>query len=70
MRSVFLPYAIAGKEMKDMTEHPQDCLDAVASATECTGALPAVPWDADTENARRLLRIHRQPRTVYHRAKG
>ncbi len=47
----------------------EDEIKAVVSATECTGALPALPWDGDTENARRLLRIHRQPRTVYRRAR-
>lgn len=52
-----------------MSEKNQDSLESVASATECTGALPAIPWDGDTENSRRLLRIHRQPRTAYHRVK-
>ena len=52
-----------------MTDQPRDVLDAVASSTECTGALPAVPWDADTEENRRLLRIHRQPRAAYRRVK-
>ena len=33
----------------------EDEIKAVVSATECTGALPALPWDGDTENARRLL---------------
>ena len=47
----------------------EDEIKAVVSATECTGAVPAVPWDGDTENARKLLRVHRQPRGVYRRAK-
>ena len=33
----------------------KDEIKAVVSATECTGAVPAVPWDGDTENARKLL---------------
>ena len=47
----------------------EDEIKAVVSATECTGALPALPWDGDTENARRMLRIHRQPLRVYRRVK-
>ena len=45
-----------------MKEPHKDDLDAVASAAECTGAVPAMPWDADTEESRKLLKIHRQLR--------
>lgn len=43
-----------------MSEKRKDELDAVASATECTGAVPAIPWDGDTEEARKLMKVHRQ----------
>ena len=52
-----------------MQEEQKDGVETVVSSTECTGILPAIPWDADTENARRLYRVHRQPRTEYHRVK-
>lgn len=52
-----------------MSEHFKDDVFTVASNTECTGILPAMPWDADTEEARKLYHVHRQPRTVYHRVK-
>lgn len=45
-----------------MTERPQDQLDAVASASECTGILPAIPPEGDTGENRSLLGIHRSPR--------
>lgn len=40
----------------------EDEIKAVASATECTGAVPAIPWDGDTEDQRKLLHVHRQPK--------
>ncbi|MBQ7519646.1 MAG: hypothetical protein IJU12_04940 [Clostridia bacterium] len=43
-----------------MSEKKKDELDAIASATECTGAVPAIPWDGDTEEERKLLKVHRQ----------
>ena len=48
------------KEGLPMSEKRKDELDAVASATECTGAVPAIPWDGDTEEARKLMKVHRQ----------
>lgn len=52
-----------------MQQKPQDEIKAVASATEWTGALPAVPWDGDTAPLRRLMRVHAQPGKVYHKGK-
>lgn len=43
-----------------MSEKRRDELDAVVSATECTGAVPAIPWDGDTEEARKLMKVPRQ----------
>lgn len=51
-------------------KRPEDCLDAVASARECTGMLPAIPWDGETGPTRRLLRIHRPRCRVYRWARG
>jgi len=48
-----------------MCEQNRDFPDAVASSTECTGAVPAIPWDGDTQAQRRLLRVHGQPRRIY-----
>lgn len=38
-------------------KQPHDEIKAVASATECTGAVPAIPWDGDTAPQRRLVRV-------------
>ncbi len=43
-----------------MSEKRKDGLDAVASATECTGAVAAIPWDGDTEEQRKLMKVHQQ----------
>ena len=43
-----------------MSEKQKDELNAVASATECTGAVPAIPWDGDTEEQRKLHQVHKQ----------
>ena len=37
-------------------------INAVASASECTGILPAIPPEGDTGENRSLLGIHRSPR--------
>ena len=52
-----------------MNDHPRDSLDAVASATEYTGALPAMPWNDNGKNARRALRVRRPSGAVFRRAK-
>ena len=43
-----------------MSEKQKEELDAVASATECTGAVSAIPWEGDTEEQRKLVKVHRQ----------
>ena len=43
-----------------MSEKKKDELNATASATECTGAVAAIPWDGDTEEQRKLHQVHRQ----------
>lgn len=43
-----------------MSEKRKDGLDAVASATECTGAVAAIPWDGDTEEQRKLMKVPQQ----------
>ena len=48
-----------------MADHAPDRLDAVVSATECTGAVPAIPWEGDTEASRRLLRMLPQSGKIY-----
>ena len=50
-------------------KQPQDEIKAVASATECTGAVSAIPWDGDTEEQRRLVHVHAQGKKRYRRAK-
>ena len=52
-----------------MVKQPRDEMDAVASAQEYTGMLPAMLWDGDTGVVRRLLRVHRQPVKVYRKRK-
>ena len=52
-----------------MEKQQKDEIKAVASATECTGMLPAVPPDGNTASVRKMLRVHAQPRRILHRKK-
>ncbi len=47
----------------------KDELDAIASASEWTGMLPAIPWDGDTGSVRRMMHVHAQPHKIYRRKK-
>ena len=47
----------------------KDEIKAVASASEWTGMLPAVPPDGDTGAVRKLMRVHAQPEKVFKKKK-
>ena len=53
-----------------MRTDPQDEIKAVASATEYTGMLPAIPWDGDTSPQRRMMHVHREPGKVYRKKRS
>lgn len=41
---------------------PIDEVENVASANECTGMLPCMPPDEDTQPVRRMMHVHPQPK--------
>ena len=38
-----------------------DDVENVASANECTGMLPCMPADEDTQPVRRMMHVHSEP---------
>lgn len=69
MRGRILRATWAHNRKKGGENMQNDEIKAIASASEWTGMLPAIPWDGKTDTVRSMMRVHLVKGKVYRRRK-